>query len=244
MVGSEIEVALDDQDVFARLDRWTEVESGVFWLAGVGQSGVPLADRVEQLVLEHLRSGEDISAHQVEVYVAGTLHGLLTPDRGLVMACLRSYAAQVDDSDRWELPKHETAQARREDCAKIVELLIALGERLGYKVKGKDPIHWTESKGKLSYRFHVQETAAMLPILEDESDPPIILVLPGGRAELVAEKARRDARVRTWLERGNCLVKFRHVRRMVEDPKLRRGNFAECLGLDPAEQQDPQMHLL
>lgn len=244
MIGSEIEAALEDQEVFTRLDRWTEVESGVFWLAGIGQVGVPLADRLEQLVLERLRNGADSSAHQVELYLAGSLQGLQTSDRGLMLACLRSYATQRGDSERWELEQHETEAARRQDCGKIVDLLIALGERLGYKAKGKVPVQWFESRDKLAYRFHVQETAAMLPILEDSSDPPLILVLPGGRAELVAEKARRDARVRSWLEIGNCLVKFRHVRRLAEDPKLRRDNFAECLGLDPAEQQDPQMHLL
>jgi len=69
-------------------------------------------------------------------------------------------------------------------------------------------------------------------------------VLPGGRGALVAEKARRDVRIRAWLEAGNCIVKFRHVRRLAGDDKLRPDTFAERLPLDPVEHQDPQLLLL
>jgi hypothetical protein len=111
-------------------------------------------------------------------------------------------------------------------------------------VVGEDTIEWRQSKGRIAYRFHVQETAAMGIILEGDSDPAITLVLPGGRAALVVEKARRDARLRTWLNAGNCIVKFRHMRHLAGDAKLRRETLGECLVQDPAEQKDSQLHLL
>jgi hypothetical protein len=244
MVGSELEVALEDEGAFTRLDRWTDVESGTYWMANPGMEAEPLADRVERLVLERLREADSISMLQLEGYVTQELRGLLTPDRDLMTVCLRAYATQVGENDAWVLDQHETQDARGEDCAGIVDLLIGMGKRLGYKVTGVDPVQWSSPEGKLAYRFRVQETAAMGAILSDDADPAITLVLPGGRAELVAEKTRRDARIRLWLEAGNCIVKFRHVRRLDEDPKLNLENFFECLNLDPAEQQDPQMHLL
>jgi hypothetical protein len=244
LVGSEIEAALEDQGSFTRLDRWMEVESGTYWLVKPAREADPLADRVEQFVLERLREAGRISMLELEAQITEEMQGLLTPDRELVTACLRSYATQAGENGEWILDEHEAQDARREDCAAIVDLLIGLGKRLGYKVKGRDPVQWSVPKGELVYRFRVQETAAMGAILKEDADPAITLVLPGGRAELVAEKTRRDARIRMWLEAGNCIVKFRHVRRLDEDPKLRRENFTECLNLDPAEQQDPQMHLL
>ncbi len=244
VVGSELEAALEDEETFTRLDRWAEVESGTYWLAKPVREVDPLADRVEQLVLDRLREVDRISMLQLEAYITEELQGLLTPDRDLVIACLRSYATQDGENDVWILDEHETQDARGEDCAGIVDLLIGMGKRLGYKVKGKDPVQWSIPGGNPVYRFRVQETAVMGSVLREDEDPAITLVLPGGRAELVAEKTRRDARIRIWLEAGNCIVKFRHVRRLDEDPKLSLENFAECLNLDPAEEEDPQMHLL
>ena len=239
-----METVLEDEGEFVRMDRWSEVESGVYWMAQPGQVAEPLADRAEQLILQRLRRGDAVSTHQIEEHIAESLQGLLTADHDLVMACLGSYAVEIPGGGEWELRDHEKEEARHEACAGIVDLLISLGKRLGYKVKGRDPVQWSESKGRIAYRFQFQATAAVGTILGDEADPAITLVLTGGRAGLMAEKTRRDARIRMWLDAGNCIVKFRHVRRLDEDPKLRRENFSECLNLDPAEQQDPQMHLL
>ncbi len=244
LVGTELANTLEDATVFARLDPWTEVESGTYWLTEPLEVAAPLADRVEALVLERLRQGDQVSELEVEKHVGLALPGLLTPDRSLVMACLRSYAEALEGKDEWRLREQETEEARTRDCARIKEHLVELGKRLGYSVKGDDPIEWRESKGKIAYRFQVQETAAMEGILKGDSEPVITLVLPGGRGALVAEKARRDARIRMWIEAGNCIVKFRHVRRLAGDAKLRRETFAERLALDPAELQDPQLHLL
>ena len=244
LVGTELATVLEDGEVFIRLDQRTEVETGIFWLKEPRGVQAPLADRVEALVLERLRQGGQVSELEIEKHVGLALPGLLTPDRSLMMASLQSYAEALEGQDEWRLREDETEESRSQDCARIKEQLVDLGKRLGYSVRGDDPIEWRELKKKIAYRFHVQETAAMQMILEEESEPAITLVLPGGRGALVAEKSRRDARIRLWIEAGNSIVKFRHIRRLVDDAKLQRETFAERLALDPVELQDPQLHLL
>jgi len=244
IVGGELVRVLEDRSVFSRLDPWTDAESGLYWSEELRGTGMPLADRVEELVVERLRQGVTASSLDVERHVAQDLLGLLTPDRSLVMASLRSYAEQLEGKDEWRLREQELGEARGQDCVEIRELLGELGERLGFSVNGEDEIEWRESKIKIAYRFRVQETASMGEILKDDAEPAITLVLPGGRGALVAEKARRDVRIRAWLEAGNCIVKFRHVRRLAGDDKLRPDTFAERLPLDPVEHQDPQLLLL
>jgi hypothetical protein len=61
---------------------------------------------------------------------------------------------------------------------------------------------------------------------------------------LVAEKARRDPRLKAWLESDVRVVKYRHVRRLAADTTLRRENLAERIALDPMDEMDPQLPLL
>jgi hypothetical protein len=69
-------------------------------------------------------------------------------------------------------------------------------------------------------------------------------VVPGGRALLLAEKARRDPRLHYAVEDASRLVKFRHIRRMADESTLTPDNFLERLSLDPLGEQDPQLPLL
>lgn len=243
-VGEAMERVLKDRNTFSRMDPWTEVESGSYWLADSRRVEAPLADRVEALVVKQLRQVEALSAIELERNVARALPGLLTPDRSLVLACLRSYAEHQAEKEIWRMRDQERREARDRDCDQIRTTLMNLGKRLGFTIREKKSIEWREGMGRIAYRFRVQVTAAMEEILVDDREPNLTLVLPGGRSSLVTEKARRDQRIKAWLERGNCVVKFRHVRRLAADRKLRRENFAECLVLDPPEQQDPQMRLL
>ncbi|HEY71242.1 MAG TPA: hypothetical protein G4O08_11735 [Anaerolineae bacterium] len=243
-VGDAMESALEDRNDFSRLDPWSEIESGSYWLTNPRRTEPPLADRVERLVVDLLRQFDALSAIEVESRTAQALPGLLTPDRGLVLACLRSYAERQAGMETWRMRDQERREERQRDCDQIGTVLMDLGKRLGYAVRKKQCIEWRVSKGPLVYRFQIQASAAMGEILADAQEPRLTLVIPGGRSSLLNEKARRDARIKAWLERDNCVVKFRHVRRLAADRKLRRENFAECLVLDPPEQQDPQMRLL
>ena len=67
-----------------------------------------------------------------------------------------------------------------------------------------------------------------------------LLVLPGGRAGLLAYKETRDPRLRKRLD-GWHIVKFRLLRALADIPVLNRQTFEEQLISDPVEQSQGQM---
>ncbi len=73
-----------------------------------------------------------------------------------------------------------------------------------------------------------------------------ILVLPGGRAALVRHKLQRDVRLHEAAQgAGWMFLKFRHVRKLAEQPSIDLATFRNALGLDPLiEQESRQMMLL
>jgi hypothetical protein len=61
-----------------------------------------------------------------------------------------------------------------------------------------------------------------------------VLVLPGGRAGLLAHKLERDPGLRSALDRFR-VVKFRHLRRLAEMSDLGRERWEKELAGDPIE---------
>jgi len=236
------EHALERREVFVRWGAGAEPETGLYWLIDPAWAALPLADRVESLVLEALSRTSERPLVEIETYVCAALPGLHTPDRRLILACLRSYAVEQPEAGVWRLRPEDQSAARLADCREILELLRDLGQRLGYQPQGDEPIAWLDAQGQPAYAFRVRANAGLGGLLSAEG-PPAILVLPGGRASLVAEMARRDPRLRAFLERGR-VVKFRHVRRLAAETTLRPDNFDERLALDPPEHRDPQLPLL
>ncbi len=235
---------LADRTQFVRLGGGTEPETGLYWLTEPSGTSLPLAERVERLVLEALRATALVEEIEVEARVCAALPGLLTPDRRLIQACLRSYAEQEPGTRRWRLRSEDEAKARQQDCQEVRDLLIGMGERLGYAVEAGERVVWKGASGRPVYAFRVDEMAAVGELLKDAGALNLIHVLPGGRASLIAEMARRDPRLRDWLAARGRVLKFRHVRRLAVETTLRPDNLAERLALDPPEHRDPQLPLL
>jgi hypothetical protein len=251
-IGEDFDQVLADRSVFEHLGKGAEPETGRYWLSDPADVSLPLADRVEGLALGILREQDRISAMELDRRLCEALPGLLTPDRRLVMAVLRSYAISENAGGIWSLRSEDRGQARQADRAEIQTLLATLGVRLGFEVEGTDPVRWADRVERQQFGFWVDETArlgtAMRRQLEEgESGASLgleVVVIPGGRAALVAEKSRRDPLLQAWLESAPRVIKFRHVRRLAEDTTLERGNLLERLVLDPPGHEDPQLPLL
>lgn len=125
----------------------------------------------------------------------------------------------------------------------IRELLQQLGVRLGFEVRAGEEIAWEDSP-RPGFHFRVQDRASLAVVLGGPLAQPHVVVLPGGRASLIAERARRDPRLRNWLAGGGQIVKFRHIRRLAADASVGPHNFSDRLGIDPPEREDPQLPLL
>lgn len=243
-IGEKLVSKLSDWQVFKRMDQNVEPERGVYWLANPEGAEAPLADRVEKTVLALLQTEDAVTFLQVDSVICAQMPGLLTPERRLVFACLTSYAEQEQSDGRWRLREQDQGAARELDAEEMRGLLRAMGTQLGYAVEHGETLDWYTSGRLRAYAFRVQETAEFGRVLGGKDAAGVTLVLPGGRASLVAEKARRDARLRAWLKDGVRVLKYRHVRRLAEDSTLKRVNLEERMALDPPESQDSQMPLL
>lgn len=244
-VADEFVVTLNDRRRFVRLDARADLESGVFWLAEAPPDAAPLMDRVELLVLRMLRREGVVRQGEVEEAVSQEFPGLLSPDRGLVRSCLFSYAVEDEQAaGQWNLRDEDLASTRREDREGLIRLVSELGGRIGFRTSGPDPLLWLDEQGREAYRFHVLETAAFGELLNAPSSQRSVVVIPGGRGVLVAEKAQRDPRLESWLREGSRIVKYRHIRRLAEEPTLKPENLGERLALDPPGREDPQLPLL
>ena len=238
-----LETALGQRSDFVRLDQRQEIESGLFWLTRPHTPDEPLADRVELSVLAALRSEVVWDFVALDRKVCLDLPGILTPPRGLLRACLDSYAEESTPGE-WRLRDEDQADARAEDLEEIRRIMHQLAPRLAYTPAVREgELQWVDEEGTVAFRFAVQETARLWPWM-DPMERGLTLVIPGGRAALVAEKARRDPRLAERLASGVRIVKFRHIRRLASDTTLTRANLAERLAVDPPEHKDPQLPLL
>lgn len=230
----------------------TELDGGMkhnlWWLLHPRDKVDTLADRVElvarQLLAERLvwRESDLVNA------VYDRFSGVLTPDLTLVRICVASYGVfqggeiRLRPEDDFERRRHE-ADALRQD-------LIALGQRLGFQTSDGDgwDARWLDDKRE-TYVFAISTTAALAGRLLSERtvdlETQCCLVVPGGRAELIDLKLRRDPRLTRAVDSGGWqFIKFRHLRRLVAEEDLDRYAFRTVLGLDPvAEQEHTQLPL-
>ena len=251
-IGEGFDQVLADRSVFQHLGKGAEPETGRYWLTNSAAVSLPLADRVEGMALDILREQEHVAPAELDRRLCSALPGLLTPDRRLVMAVLRSYAEPEAGGGSWSLRSEDRRAAREADRAEILSLLAELGNRLGFAAGGSDPIRWADQTNGAQFSFWVDETARLATAMRRQVEQSAagrspgleVVVIPGGRAALVAEKSRRDPLLQTWLESGPRVIKFRHVRRLAEDTTLERQNLLDRLALDPPGQEDPQLPLL
>lgn len=221
----------------------------------------PLADRVELAIVDLLAQGEQ-PTHAVFDQIYTRFPGWLTPDTALIHACLDSYS-QVQASSARLRPEDEAANRARERGEMLLRL-HDLGHRLGYQVwvapveqaaamglvplGQKGPVDgeqwapaglvWHET-GQPAQAFALSAHALLHPWLAQPPETlggcPRYVVLPGGRAGLLAFKLRRTPAWRNRLaENGWEFVKFRHVRQLAGLPDLTRASFRARIGLDPA----------
>jgi hypothetical protein len=243
-LGEILDSALAEREVFSHLKPGADPESGRYWLVDAAGAAPPLADRVEAHVAEVLRREPAVAEHDLEVQLCDAFPGLLTPGRRLVQACLRSYGVEDAAKGTWRLRSEDDPHARARDVAEIKGLLAEVGRRAGLKIREGPPLAWVDPQGATRFAFKVQDSAVLGEVVDLEGQADLTLVIPGGRASLIAEKARRDPRIRAWLDGGLRVVKFRHVRRLAGDTTLRPDNLEERLALDPPGREDPQMPLL
>jgi hypothetical protein len=241
-VQSKVQEAIQSDIRLERIDsEERSLEVGLWDLKEAEERAEPLADRVERSVVTFLQRNPASTLLELERGIYPEFPGLLTPSKALVGAVLGSYG--VEEAGRWRMRDEDRAAHRRDELEKMAGLIETIGERLEYKVEHlvQNVIVWKE-KRKIARVFYLLASSVTGRILDSNQYPleKCLLVLPGGRAGLLAYKENRDPRLRKRLE-GWAIVKFRLLRSLAGIPVLNRQTFEEQLISDPVEQTQGQL---
>ena len=220
-------------------------ESGLWAPAEWDAKLEPLPDRVEIAAVRFLQKQPACTFRELELALNNELPGMLTPSLGLLRAVLASYASET--GGRWSLRPEDSPSSRRLDLEQAAQALASLGARLGYTLQGdeKNPrlVRWLDN-GQALYHFHLLASAVVERLLRQDPTPAgqRFLILPGGRAGLLAYKLERDPGLRALAGHWRIL-KFRHLRRLAGMNGLTRAGFDQEFSGDPIEPPE-QMRLL
>jgi hypothetical protein len=221
-------------------------EVGLWWTSEQEEIQESLADRVEMALLKFLLNAPGSTFEAVEHAMCQIFPGLETPEQALISTILESYGSEEDDGS-WQVRESDLPHARQSDVREIGHLLIQLGEMLGFVVEERERSYtWHHLATNEVLHFQVIGSAVLGRIVSDPQHDPKegLIVLPGGRSNLVLYKMANNPRLEQEINQGWRFLKFRSVRRLWENSKLNRSNLAAQIALDPLSIDDPQMPLL
>ena len=227
------------------------MEAGLWWHREVLPSQPPLADRVEMATVAYLLKHPGATSLEVDAELCTTFPGLLTPAAELVHLCIQSYAAELaPGSQTWQIRPEDQPKVRRADIDEIDALLQEIAIRLGLIPEGKSPQIWRAPTGEVVRNCYVIASAVVGELLLSApsvdgrrvSEQPT-LVLPGGRANLLAYKLQRDPRLRQAVDNGWRVIKYRQVRLLAYNPALSPSSLENLLEDDFLTYDAPQLRL-
>ena len=245
-IADWIAAALDDS-AFVLI---VAAESGeeLWWLADPGEMTPPLCDRVEAAAYQVLQDALALTESEFVGRVYAQFPGGLTPDADLVAVCLRVYGSEPTPG-YWQLREEDLPAARQAEQTAIVESLLTLGQRLGYRAEAWPPFEAAWFSGNQAQAvFAVRWQAIVSEVLalsERLAGARPYLVIPGGRAALVSHKlAHNPLWQRAVDEDGWWFIKYRHVRQLVDRPDVDEYTLRTIVGLDPiVERETAQLPL-
>jgi hypothetical protein len=246
-ITSHIQRIFSDKDWLVSFgNNPASIEKSVWWLNQVLPENTPLADRVEMEVVRYIQKHSGTSLSEVDENVCTLLPGLLTPPKNLVMACLESYGEVFPpESNTWRLKSTETPSIRRVDLTSIQELINLTGRKYHYKIENGNPLIWREEDGNLGLVFYLAASAVVGRFVYTSPYPPAqcLIVLPGGRVDLLSYKLARDPLLNQAITKGWRIIKFRHLRALANQPELNLTSWLQQLDSDPIDNKATQMEM-
>ncbi len=236
---SVIGTALSEDPRFVHLSSGEGVETGLWSLRDM-PAVESLPDRVEVAVVNYLQKHPNSIYLEIENELYHLFPGLLTPSKGILYAVLNSYAEK--SGANWKLRPEDVASRRQSDVRAMSTLVEAIGKRLSYQTRKEDKwLIWKEGQKNVRILYPLA-SALVRRVIAANPDPalPAILVVPGGRAALIAYKEQRDPVLAEQMM-AYRVVKYRLWRALSEVPILSRDTFEEQLSSDPVQQAEGQM---
>jgi len=222
------------------------IEASQQWHDDLMPERRPLADRLEESVCSYLQSNLVCTLSALDEHLCQSFPGLYTPDSTLLRICLESYTESEGDDNLRRLREEDRADMRKLELDEIRSALSEVGSRLGFLVRGEQPSIWNERNELPKFVFYFSTTGIFWEVLHKNPYYPEIsfIVLPGARAPIVVYKLRRNPLLKSEIEKGWRILKYRHIRHLLDSPALSRENFEELLTLDPLTESPSQMRLL
>ena len=230
-----VQEALRGDETLVRYRGGESVDTGLWGLSREVEASEPLSDRVEMAIVNFLVTHPNCTFAEILRDLSPRFPGLLTPSLGLVGEVLVSYAEQAEG--RWRMRAEDAPSARKSDLAETANLLQSIGERLDFGMNRLDERTLVWESGETSeYVFHLKASAVLGRAVAESPYPRerSLVVIPGGRASLLAYKLGRDPALAARLD-GIRFVKFRLVRTLAELPVLNQKNFEAQIASDPIE---------
>lgn len=249
---NSIDEGLSYRGGFLRLGTTSQSpEAGYWWLQNAEIVSLPHLDRVEIELVNFLLKNPGRNSRQIDKAICQAFPGLMTPSFPLVCACLESYGETAStETDLWQIRDDDLPANRKNDLTDMEKLIKALGNNLQLATKKyqDDPrsFQWIDEHEGVQYTIYLTASAVLGKIFYSSQNiegKPLI-VLPGGRANMVTYKIKNNPLWQQKLDEGWIFVKYRHLRQLVKNPSLSLENLTEQLALDPLTYSEPQIRLL
>lgn len=222
------------------------LESGQWFLHDINNCNLPLADRVEKEIVNYLIKHAHGAAYEdVSLHICQSFPGLFTPEDLLIQVVINSYAVQDNETTAWKLRSEDQPKKRRQEFEQLSNILLSLGSTLGFSVEAEPCIAWITPQGTVYTRFYVIASGIISEIIyRSKADVGrSIIVLPGGRANIVAYKLQRNPHLRHAADTGWNYLKFRYLRWLAENPVVNVNNIDSLLTEDRLSYESPQLRL-
>jgi hypothetical protein len=237
--NSIIETTLKEDGRFVHHSSGEGIETGQWGLVSAS-SADSLTDNVEVAIVNYLQKNPDLIYLEIEHELYKQFTGLLTPSKRIIYAVLDSYAEKKEG--KWKLRGEDAAVTRIKDLKTMEGIVEKTGRRLKYGFHKQDKwLVWDEN-GKPQRVFYLLASALIRRAVENNpfAAEQSILVIPGGRAALIAYKEQRDPALAERMQQYR-LMKYRMWRTLSNMPILTRETFEEQSSGDPVEQARGQM---
>jgi len=230
------------------------LETGKWWLREVENGPLPLSDRVEITLVEHLLENPEWDQSDLDRIICQKFPGLLTPSSELIQLILESYGVQDPSrSTTWMLKPQDLPDRRQQDLEGISTLVTEIGRHLGFATR-ENPTHreqilsysWLGEDKKMYHRFFITVSAVLGDIIirTEPIRQPTWVIIPGGRANLIAYKLKNNPHLAQIVDQGWGFIKYRHIRRLAKSDQINRDKIEEQFNLDPLTYSEPQMRML
>ena len=224
---------------------------------------LPTSDQVEKEIVSILLK-KPVTLYNIDTQICSKFKGSFTPSKEFIKHCLDSYSNASDSNpELYHLREQDIPSNRINDLNKMQKFIIQIGSNLGFIPKEMNvnskkipsPILWYSNKTENHYLFYFSASAIISKIIlldwqQIMGQHKIIyeflnkyIVLPGSRANLINYKLKQNPLLSIAAENNWHLIKFRHIRNLINTTHFDIDNLDSNLIMDPFEKTDPQLPL-